>query len=384
MKNVSMNQPFTPTKIITGSFSQTLSAFNINKDKNLGDQLIGYLLQTHCLEITNTEMISSIDFLKVVLPVNSIEELSELKELISFWLRQVGIGRSNQLPALRYHKKGVKLFPLDESHSCCGSFKWDDNKLQLELTGSGCHYIKTSDLKFLPLYALLAQYGGKITEVDIATDDLTGKYNLRYTKKAYSAGDYNPKRGMKPVRNPEKEYQGSLYLGRSDSAKSMCVYEKWRELKLPKKHPLYGKWTRHELKLRRRNSHILTLDILTNPDGYFVGAYPKMHKRLINNVEPRSTVREKSTELTQTLSKAVAYAKHQYGSTINVFSRLVANDKKVLSALKRQNTPKSFELPSYLDMATLKKNFIDENHDNFSEHLLALVDANAPSKSRVA
>jgi len=320
-----MNQPFNPPLITTGSFLETNTSGIVNESNTATFDGIGYLIQTHCPEIKLEKGKSLIDLIKVVFPIKDKQQIIDVKHWLSIWLRGIGISISTTKATLRHHGHGVKLFPLDESNDCCGALKWDESKgsFQLELTGAGCHYVNVSPLGFVPVYALLVNFAGKITEVDIAVDDYTGKFNLRYLQKAYSAGDYNPKRGQPPTRNPKGKYPGTEYLGNSGSHKSICVYEKWRELGLPKSHPLYGLWTRHELTLRRKNKHVIGFDVLTHPDCYFVGAYEKMHRRLIKNVKPRNVVREKSVELTNSFSKSVAYCKYSYGRVIKKVTQLV-------------------------------------------------------------
>ena len=380
MKPVTMNQPFKPTQITTGSYLQTITSYKVNESNEFSFDGIGYLLQTHCPEIKPENGKSLIDLIKIVFPIKDKQQITEVKRWLSIWLREIGISISTTTATLRHHSHGVKLFPLDESNDCCGSLKWDEKKgtFQLELTGAGCRYVNVSQRGFFPVHALLAHFKGKITEVDIAVDDYTGKFNIRYFQKAFSAGDYNPKRGQRPTRNPKGKYPGTEYLGNSGSHKSMCIYEKWRELGLPKTHALYGKWTRHELTLRRKNKHIIGFDVLTHPDGYFVGAYKKMHSRIINNVDPRNVVREKSVELSNSLSKSVANGKYSYGPIINQFAQLVEDDELAIRVMSRDKRSNKFLPPSYCDETQIKENSFDGGKTRFNEGFIALVEAHNP------
>lgn len=380
MKAVTMNQPFKPTQITTGSYIETVTSYKVNEDKALSFDCIGYLIQTHCPNNQIEKGKSLIDLIKVVFPINDKRHIMEVKQWLSIWLREIGVSISTQKATLRHHKKGVKLFPLDESNDCCGSLKWDENKcvFQLELTGAGCRYVNVSQRGFLPVYALLVHFKGKITEVDIAVDDYTGKFNLRYFQKTFSAGDYNPRRGSQPIRNPRGKYQGTEYLGNSGSHKSMCIYEKWRELGLPKSHALHKMWTRHELTLRRKNSHVIKFDVLTHPDCYFVGAYKKIHSRIIENVEPRNVIREKSVELTNEFSKSVAYCKYSYGRVINKMAKLVGDEELAIKIMSREGNPKKCLLPSYINETSLKNNTFEDDGTNFNEHFIALIEGHNP------
>ncbi len=380
MKPVTMNQPFKPTLITTGSYLQTITSYKVNESNEFSFDGIGYLIQTHCPEIKLEKGKSLIDLIKVVFPIKDKQQIIEVKRWLTIWLREIGISISTTKATLRHHSHGVKLFPLDESMDCCGSLKWDEKKgtFQLELTGAGCHYVNVSTRGFLPAYALLTHFTGKITEVDIAVDDYTGKFNLRYFQKAFSAREYHPKRGQPPTRNPKGKYPGTEYLGNSGSHKSMCIYEKWRELGLPKTHPLYKLWTRHELTLRRKSKDPIEFDVLTHPDGYFVGAYEKIHRRIIKNVKPRSVIREKSVELTNSLSKSAANAKYSYGRVITKVAKFVGNDELAIKIMSREGSPKRFLLPSYIDEAQLKENSFDGNEASFNDDFIALIEAHNP------
>jgi DNA relaxase NicK len=380
MKPVIMNQPFKPTQITTGSYLQTITSYKDNENNEFSFDGIGYLIQTHCPNIKPENGKSLIDLIKVVFPIKDKQQITEVKRWLSIWLREIGISISTTKATLRHHSHGVKLFPLDESNDCCGALKWDEKKstFQLELTGAGCRYVNVSQRGFLPTYALLAHFKGKITEVDIAVDDYTGKFNLRYFQKAFSAGDYNPKRGNRPTRNPKGKYRGTEYLGNSGSHKSMCIYEKWRELGLPKSHPLYGKWTRHELTLRRKSKHPIDFDVLSHQDCYFVGAYEKIHRRIIKNVEPRNVIREKCVELTNSLSKSAANAKYSYGRIIAKVAKFVGDDQLAIRIMSRKGSPKRFLLPSYIDEIQIKENSFDGTEASFNDDFIALIEAHNP------
>jgi len=380
MNSTSINQPFKPSQITTGSYLETITSYKVNESNDCGTDLIGYLIQTHCLNIQYEKGKSLIDLIKVVFPIEDKQSLTQVKHWLSIWLREIGIVMSTQKATLRHHKHGVKLFPLDESKDCCGSIKWDEGKgkLQLELTGAGCCYVNVSKRRFLPIYALLTHFSGKVTEVDIAVDDYTGKFDIRYFQQSFWAGDYNPKRGQPPTRNPEGKYPGTEYVGNSGSHKSMCIYEKWRELGLPKSHPLYGKWMRHELTLRRKSKHIIGLDVLTHPDCYFVGAYEKIHRRMIKKVKPRSVIREKSVALTNSLSKSVAHCKYSYGRIINKVAQLVGDEALATRIVRREGTPSTFILPSYLDELQIKENIFSGNSSSFNDDFIALIEAHNP------
>jgi len=137
MKAVTMNQPFKPTQITTGSYLPTITSYKVNESNEFSSDGIGFLIQTHCPNIKPENGKSLIDLIKVVFPIKDKQKITEVKRWLSLWLREIGIAISTQKATLRHHKNGVKLFPLDESNDCCGALKWDENKgtFQLELQG---------------------------------------------------------------------------------------------------------------------------------------------------------------------------------------------------------------------------------------------------------
>ena len=382
MNPTELNKPFIPTQITTGSYLQTVNHYNVSINEASSYDYIGYLVQTHCPEKPQEKMISNIDLIKVVFHKKSADKIKQIKALLTVYLRQIGIAVSTKKATLRHHKNGNKLFSLDETHNGCGSIKWDIDKgiLQLWLSGNGCQYVNASLQKWQPIYALLKQYTGKITEVDIAVDDYSGKFNLRYLQKAYSAGDYNPAKGARPVRNPKEKHKGTEYLGSSDSAKSLCVYEKWRELKLAKVHPLYGLWTRHEVTWRRKNNHVISEDVLLKSDDYFVGAYPKVHKRIIKTATPRCPKREVALERTNSFSRTVASARHQYGPTFGSCIKLLGDSEAASTLFSREGSPKSLKLPKFINEVTLKESVSEYCGTTFNEHFVELVLSHDKSK----
>jgi len=381
MNIMKKKKAFESTSITTRSFPQTIGSYKYNELRVLSDDYLGYLAQTHCQHISKDKMFSSIDFIKVVFPIKNIETLNEINKWVKEWLHQVGISISTKKAVLKHHSNGVKLFPLDSTNDVCGSIKWDLAKksYQLELSGNGCRYVETSFNGFLSLYAMLCQYVGKVTLIEIAVDDFTGKYDTRYVQKCYSNGDYNPVRGKRPLKNPQgKNFPGSEYIGSEGSAKCLNVYKKWQQLRLKSNHPLYKKWTRHEVTLQRKNNHIIGSDALLNPDGYFVGAYPKVHKRLIKNVEPRSPIREKSLEIINTLSRSVAYCKYQQGRVINQCRALMGDDTKTLALLVREGASKKSLLPSYLSEHEMIESCVSDNGNPFPNFFEMLVEGHNP------
>jgi DNA relaxase NicK len=387
MNIIPINHPFKPSQITTGSYLQTVNSYNVSNNTPCSFDYLGYLVQTHCPQNNGIEMKTAIDYLTVVFSVKSLEELKEIKGWLSTWLHGVGIATSTKKPTLKHHEHGVLLFPLDETNQTCGSFKWDIKKqlLQLELSGYGCRYIQSSDLAYQPIYALLSQYEGVITRVDIALDDFTGKFNTRYVDKSYFNGDYDPKRGQGPRKQnlgSSKEKGRSRYIGCFGSHKYLLVYEKGKQLGFPIGSHRYINWTRHELSLRRKNNHVIDFDVLLEPDREFVGAFPKVHKRLIKNVKPRCPIRDTALEVSNSLCRSVASSKYQYGKINNGLYELLGDAEQTLSLLTREGKSKKCVLPSFITEKEFIETLEQENHQSVFGVISALVEGHNPQRKR--
>jgi DNA relaxase NicK len=389
MNTLLKKNPFEPSQITTGSYLQTVNSYNVRESNVCSFDYLGYLIQTHCPQNNVTKMMTAIDYLTVVFPVTSVEELKEIKGWLGVWLRSVGISISTTKPTLKHHEHGALLFPLDETTKTCGSLKWDINKqsCQLEVSGYGCRYILSSALGYQPIFALLSQYKGVISRVDIALDDFTGKFNIRYVDKCYFNGDYNPKRGQGPKKQNYGHSKGegrSRYIGCFGSHKYLLVYEKGKERGFPVGSHLYINWMRHELSLRRKNNHVIDLAVLLEPDREFVGAYPKVHKRLVKNVKPRCPKRDAALEVSNSLCSSVAASKYQYGKINKGLFELLGDAEQTLSLLTREGKSKKCALPSFITEQEFIETLEQESHQSIFEVISELVEGhNRKNKRRV-
>lgn len=389
MKPVELNKPFIPTLITTRSFLQTVNSYQVSRSNTCSFDYLGYLMQTHCPQIKTTEMQTAIDYLTVVFPIKSKEAFIEIKGWLKIWLHDVGIGISTKKATLKHHKHGLLLFPLDDTTQTCGSLKWDINKqlCQLEISGYGCRYVEASAQRYLPIYALLSQYHGAITRIDIALDDYSGKYNIRYVDKGYCNGDYKSKRGRCPKKEnvePRKGQGRSRYIGSVSSHKHLLVYEKGKQLSYPVSSDLYKNWTRHEVSLKKKSNNIIDLDVLFEPDREFVGAFEKVHQRIIKNVKPRCPKRDTALEVSNNLSRSIASSKYQYGKINNGLLELLEDRDQVLSLLTREGKSNKCSLPSFLTKREFIKTLEQENNQSMFTVISALVDGHNPLHKRRA
>jgi len=210
----------------------------------------------------------------------------------------------------------------------------------LQLTGKGCGLVKD----WPGIQALLHSLGATITRVDLAVDFLDGEYSVDDAMTLYHDGAF-----ISRGRNPDLDIQGAwheggtkgrtLYVGKLKNGKTLCVYEKGRQLNMKDSN-----WTRYEVRLGNRD-RVIPLDVLTNPDKYFVGAYPALADMLEAGAEEIPTLRE---EVKGSLAHSLRHAKRCYGKHIH--QALQATDCDVSDLIEEIRV---IGMPGRLDPAAL-------------------------------
>lgn len=179
----------------------------------------------------------------------------------------------------------------------------------LQLNGRGCGLIND----WPSLQQLLEDLGADISRVDLAVDFLKGEHTVDDALDLYHEGAF-----ISRGRNPDLDTQGAwhaegkkgrtVYIGKLKNGKTLCVYEKGKQLK-----DLESEWTRYEVRLGNRD-RVIPLDVLTNPDRYFVGAYPALAHMLEAAAEEIPTIRE---ETKTSLAHLTYHLERCYGKTIH-------------------------------------------------------------------
>ncbi|MDR0202574.1 MAG: replication initiation factor domain-containing protein [Delftia acidovorans] len=175
----------------------------------------------------------------------------------------------------------------------------------LQLNGKGCGLVTD----WTSLQELLEGLDATISRVDLAVDFLDGEYTVDDALTLWDQGAF-----INRGRNPELDTQGAwhesgtkgrtMYVGKLKNGKTLCVYEKGRQLNMPD-----SDWTRYEVRLGNRD-RVIPLDVLTNPDKYFTGAYPALAHMLEAAAEEIPTVRE---EVKGSLAHGLHHAQRCYG-----------------------------------------------------------------------
>lgn len=184
----------------------------------------------------------------------------------------------------------------------------------LQITGKGCGLVTD----WASLQELLEGLKATLSRVDLAVDFLNGEHTVDDAVDLYEAGEF-----INRGRNPDLDVQGAwnadgtkgrtVYIGKLKNGKSLCVYEKGKQLKDED-----SDWTRFEVRLGNRD-RVIPLDVLTNPDQYFVGAYPALASLLEAAAEEVPTVQ---TETKTTLAHLAYHLERCYGKAIHQITAL--------------------------------------------------------------
>lgn len=179
----------------------------------------------------------------------------------------------------------------------------------LQLNGKGCGLVTD----WPSLQELLSGLCATLSRVDLAVDFLDGEYTVDDALSLYESGAF-----INRGRNPELDTQGAwhesgkrgrtVYVGKMKNGKTLCVYEKGRQLGMTD-----SDWTRFEVRLGNRDREI-PLDVLTNPDAFFVGAYPALSKMLDSAAEQIPTQRE---EAKGSIAHGIFHLQRCYGKYIH-------------------------------------------------------------------
>lgn len=344
-------RPSTPIKFTTRAFNMT--QFNSNtlashrSEENNTDQFT----ITDCDHLTHNNVKSRIDYLTIQLKPTTDLEFQLSSEVLISWLNKIGIGVTSSEPELKYFDQGCLLRSIDLAHTYCGAIKWNDTHdlIQLELSGQGCHYANTHNTYFFIFNEFAKSMQVKVKRLDIAVDTFEKKHGLRYVQQAYSRGLYSPATGSTPKRKDHSSDTGkSIIIGSRHSHKHVICYEKGKQLKFPVSSMEYERWFRHELRLIARASQPIPFDALFNPDEYFLGAFPKAHRRLIKNVEPRCIKREVIKATDKVLTDKLAYAKHQVGKTIYGAVERGLDSEIIVKTIMRKGKKDNICYPSFI------------------------------------
>lgn len=239
------------------------------------------------------------------------------------------------------YENGLRFWTVSEGCPVnLGRLDWGGEarkgKARLELTGHGCTMVKN----WAALQEQLALCDEiALTRVDLAVDLLDGEYSVEDALNWWREGEFRagaqglrPRHSMVGDWGSDQPVHGrTLEIGRRENGKMCRVYEKGRQLGNPE-----SDWTRFEVELRN-NDRDLPLDILTDCDKYFTGAYLCL-QQLLDVAGERIKTHQKEGEIT--LEVACEHARNQAGKVINVLRLTGLSFEEVHEQISRPGIPK--------------------------------------------
>jgi phage replication initiation protein len=237
---------------------------------------------------------------------------------------------------------GVRYYiPMGGSAVSVGSCYWGGahhgGRARVELSGTGCSRV----LSWLDFQNHIANFAElKLTRIDLAVDLLDGEFNVEDCANWYQAGEFIV--GGRPPRHSligdwlNPVHGRTFEVGRRENGKMLRCYEKGRQLGDPS-----SQWTRFEVEIRN-NDRDIPLDILTDSDKYFTGAYSCL-ERILDAAAERIKTHQKEGEIS--LENLTEYARTSYGQLVHVL-RGVLDSGQVIEALSRPGIPKRLERAS--------------------------------------
>lgn len=204
----------------------------------------------------------------------------------------------------------------DGSQAQIGVIAWGGvqqrGRWMFQLNGKGCGLV--SDWSGLRGF-LSSLINVRLTRVDIAADFLGGEYTVDDALTLYEDGRF-----ISRGRNPQIEVSGdwvgeensnsrgrTVYIGKTENGKRLCVYEKGKQLKMKGEG---SDWVRYEVRLGNRDRETIPLEVLTEPDKFFRGAYPAIADMLEGAAETIPTI---AKEAQANLAHGLFHASRCYG-----------------------------------------------------------------------
>lgn len=210
-------------------------------------------------------------------------------------------------------------------------------RARLDISGAGCS--RVADWQKM-MVAIAHFQDVTITRVDLAVDLLNGEYSVEDAVEWYQQGDFNAG-GRMPSHSLIGDWLSpqrgrTIMVGRRENGKCMRCYEKGRQL-----GDSSSPWTRFEVEIRNTDREI-PLDILINPDTYFVGAY-RCLERLLAVAGTRIATNKKEGEIS--VEYLLGHARIGYGKLAHVLRAHMSADD-ILSFITRPGIPKRLERAS--------------------------------------
>lgn len=265
-------------------------------------------------------------------------------------------------------EEGVNYYRIRRRLFCNGDrvgflyYGWNSDTASLNLTGKAFDVIysrRNSSTILRGLYRFMVEHGKVITRADLCIDDFDGEFDVHYAKKAYAEGRFN-NRGLGPKRVEYNAFGegNTLMVGKQESGKLMCIYEKGKQLGTD------DPWVRWELRVFSKGVNI-PFDVIVNPGPYFRNSYPVARDLPVNaghiNSDANFMYRKKSSSAS--IEGLIRSMKNSYGSFVSFLREAGVEDATILNAICRKNRTPHRLRNTIANRSLTREDIIDILHD---------------------
>lgn len=223
------------------------------------------------------------------------------------------------------------------------------NTMCLDMSGLGCSLVED----WQAVYCTLQDLDARITRADTALDLFEG-FSVEQFDDMYFAGHFNCG-GRIPSRkivesgdsNIADRYGKTLYLGKKQNGKELCIYQKGRQLGNEE-----SEWVRVEVRFGNRD-RVIPHDIVLNPSKYFAGAFVAL-QHLMDTL-PEKIRTDKKELATQEFDMGIAHLMHYcriaYGKLFSCIEAKASETsepdyKALFESIRVKGVPRRLEKPT--------------------------------------
>ena len=267
----------------------------------------------------------------------------------SLLVRAMGDVFGIEVPGILGYETGIKFSKLSYGSLVqVGRLDYGGDRHQgrarLDISGTGCAQIKN----WTVIQSAFTEFEElRLTRVDLALDFIDGAYGVEDAKDWYLSGEFNAG-GRNPRHSTPGDWHNPAYstgegirygrtleVGRRENGKMLRSYEKGRQLGSSD-----SPWTRFEVELRNIDRD-LPLDILTQTDKYFKGAYACL-ERLIESEATGQTIATHQKEGEISLERLTHHARVSYGKLVQVL-RGSFSAQEIIDEIAREGVPRRLQ-----------------------------------------
>jgi len=200
-----------------------------------------------------------------------------------------------------------------------------------------------------PMVKFLKTLNDNITRVDLSTDFFHGEYNLQQAVDDYKNNLFRNNPGVRVSSRLAGDWLSvddkdgrTLYIGKKQNGKELCIYEKGKQLGGRYSQSLPD-WVRVELRLGNKD-RIIPYDVLLNCGSFLSGSYPALH--FIHEVHDQIKTAKATAKIKYEKAKSVL--KQQFGKLLYLVSVL---DQSLSDVVDVSGIPKRLVVPDVTNLS---------------------------------